>query len=117
ARAINRQLGLESTLGAVNLAGGYAVQEEYLTRKMNTVLNLQLGWKFTPLSQIITSFKQSLAIDTSLLATDTYSLSLTHRVGSLFDLALSGVVTTYEKDGVLQPIKDYKAEARLGVRF
>ena len=58
-----------------------------------------------------------LGVDTSLLAADTYSLSLTHRIGSIFDLALSGVVTTYEKDGLLQPNRDYKAEARLGIKF
>ena len=36
---------------------------------------------------------------------------------SPLDLALSGVVTTYEKDGILQPNRDYKAEAKLGLRF
>ena len=70
-----------------------------------------------PGSQILTGYKQSLARDSGLLDTDTYSLSLTHKVGSVFDLAVSGIYTTYEKDGVFLPTKDYRAEARLGIRW
>ena len=117
AQAYSRNIGLESTMGRVTLAGAYGLQDDYLVSKLVTTTELSLGWRFLPASQILTTYKESLAREAGLLDTDTYSLSLTHRVGSAFDFALSGIYTTYEKDGVFLPNKDYRAEARLGIRW
>ena len=117
ARTNSRNVGLESKLGRFDLSGAYALQNELLNPRFNSALDLKLAWRFASASQIITAYKSLLAQDSSLLITDTYSLSLSHRVGSLLDLALSGVMTTYERDGILQPNRDYRAEAKLGLRF
>ncbi len=117
AQAYSRNIGLQSTLGQLTMAGAYGLQDEYLISKLVTTMELSLGWRFLPASQILTTYKESLARETGLLDTDTYSLSLTHRVGSALDFALSGIYTTYEKDGVFLPNRDYRAEARLGIRW
>jgi hypothetical protein len=116
-RTVNRNVGVQSTIGAVDFAGAYGLNDDLLATKYNSTLDLKLGWRFARASSIVTSFKESLARDASILTTDTYSISLSHRVGSILDLMLSGILTTYEKDGFLQPNKDYKAEARLGLKF
>jgi hypothetical protein len=116
-RARNRSVGLQSTVGQWDLSGNYTYQQEVLTTRVNTVLDAKLGWRLARSTQIITSFRQAHALDQGLLVTDTYSIGLTHRVGSLFDLALSGVMTTTQKDGLPLPDPDYRAEAKLGIRF
>ncbi len=116
-RTVNRSAGLESKLGPLSFAGNYTEQQETLTSKCSTVIDLKLGWKFAPASQILTGYQESVTQDSGVLTSDTYTLSLTHHVGSILDFNLSGVLTTHEKDGILQPITEYKAEAKLGLHF
>jgi hypothetical protein len=117
ARAYKGQFAVQSTLGQFDLSGGYQRQNEYLTAKTACVLDLQLGWRITRATQIVTSYKETQMQDQGLLLADTYSLSLTHRVGSLLDLSLSGAVTQQQKDGLLLPNPDYRADLKLGVKF
>src|SRR5258708_39037733 len=117
ARTTSRNVGLQSTLGRFDVSGAYPLHNDLLAPTLNSALYLRFAWRFSSASQIITAYKSLLSQDASLLITDTYSLSLSHRVGSLLDLALSGVMTTYEKDGGLMANRDYKAEAKLGLRF
>jgi hypothetical protein len=116
-RAYNRSVGLQTTLGQFDLAGGYSFQNEYLTTKISTILDLKFGWRVAKTTQFTTSFREAATQDQGLLATDTYTLALTHKIGSLLDFALSGTMTNYLKDGLPQPNQDYRAEAKLGLHF
>lgn len=116
-RAKNRNINLQSTLGAFDLGGGYTIQEELLTTKVNSALDLQFGWRFASTTQIATTFRQTQAFEQNLLSTDTYGIRLTHRVGSMLDLMLGGTMTTYLRDGAELQKPDYRAEAKVGIRF
>jgi hypothetical protein len=116
-RARSRSIGLQSTLGRFDLAGGYTYQDDYLSPRINTILDLRLGWRPARTTQIVTSYRDSETWAQGILETDTYSLSLTHRIGSSLDLMLSGSMTTTFQNGLWQPDPDYRADARLGLRF
>lgn len=117
ARAYKSQLTLQSTLGQFNLTGGYQRQDEYLASRISSILDLSFGWRITRSTQIVTSYREAQTQDQGLLSADTYSLSLTHKIGSLFDLSLSGAMTQQQKDGMLLPDPDYRADVKLGVKF
>jgi len=116
ARARSQSVGVQSTWGRLDVSGDYALQDEYLTSRTSAVLDLRVGWRFAPTTQLATGFRETRTREQSLLSSDTYSFSLTHRVGSLLDIILRGLMTTYEKDGLFQPT-EYRAEAKLGIRF
>lgn len=117
ARAYKGQLAVQSSLGQFDLAGGYQRQEEYLTAKVASIMDLKLGWRITRATRIVTAYKATQTQDQGLLLADTYSLGLTHRVGSLFDLSLSGAMTQQQRDGLLLPNPDYRADLKLGLKF
>ncbi len=116
-RARNRSLNVQSTLGRVDIGGGVTLQEEYITLKSNQVVDLRFGWRMAKSTTFSSSFKGTQSLDQSLLGTDTYAMTLTHKIGSLFDLSISGTMTSYLTNGILQPNQDYRAEAKLGVKF
>lgn len=111
------QVTLASSLGQFDLSGGYQTQEDALLPKINTILDLRFGWRFAKTTQITTSYREVQTFDQNLLAVDTYSLSLTHKVGSLLDFSLNGSMTTTAKDRVLQPLPDYRADVKVGLKF
>jgi hypothetical protein len=55
--------------------------------------------------------------DATAASTDTYTLALTHQVGSAIDLTLSAGLTQRMADGVMQPDSEYRAETKLRLRF
>lgn len=116
-RAKNRNIGVQSTLGVFDLGGAYTLQEELLSTKVNSVLDLQFGWRLAKSTQIATTFRQAQTLDQNFLSTDTYGVRLTHRIGSLLDLSLSGTRTSYLRNGLEMQLPDYRAEAKLGIRF
>lgn len=116
-RTKNRNISVQSTLGVIDVGGGYSLQEELLTTKVSSVLDLQLGWRMAKATEIATTYRQSQTSELNLLCSDTYGLRLTHRIGSLLDLMLTGTMTTYLRDGIEQQKPDYRAEAKLGIRF
>lgn len=116
-RARSRSLGVQSTLGEVDLSGGFTRTDERLAARTTSVLDLSLGWRFLPASHIVTGYRGSLTEDAALVSADTYTLNLVHRLGTALDFSLSGAVTRYERDRVPQPLREYRAEARLGLRF
>ncbi|MEP6754026.1 MAG: hypothetical protein ABJA67_00880, partial [Chthonomonadales bacterium] len=116
-RARNRSLTLQSTVGVVVFSGGYTSQEQVLTLQTCQIVDLKMGLKLGKYTQVTTGFKEAQTIDTGLLSINTYSLNLTHRFGSIFDFAVGGSVITTERNGLLQPNPDYRAEAKVGIKF
>ncbi|HXG23279.1 MAG TPA: hypothetical protein VNJ09_01895, partial [Chthonomonadales bacterium] len=115
--ARSRSIGLQSNWGQFSLKGSYALQDEYLEARSRTILDVTFVWRPTRMTQIITGFREDETQDSGLFSTETYSLSLSHRIGSVFDFILTGSMTTRTKDRMLHPDPDYKAEAKLGIRF
>lgn len=116
-RARSRSIGMQSNWGQFSLKGSYALQDEYLVARSRTILDVTFAWQPTRMTQIITGFREDETQDSGLFSTETYSLSLSHRIGPVFDFILTGSMTTRTKDRMLQPDPDYKAEAKLGIRF
>ncbi|MGC8668111.1 MAG: hypothetical protein ACP5VE_08365 [Chthonomonadales bacterium] len=116
-RTHNRSLGFESRLGHLDVAGNYTLQIDDGASAMRSVSDLKLGWRFAPTTSLVTSFREALTRGTGLDVEDTVSIGFAHRIASELDLSLSGAVTTYERDGVFQPNRDYRAEAKLALRF
>lgn len=116
-RARSHRLGLQSTWGRLDLSGDYSLQDEHLTNRASAILDLRVGWRFAPTTQLITGYHGTRTQESSLFATDTYSLRLMHRAGTLLDVILGTFVTTYSKNGLIQPDSDYRAEAKIGIRF
>lgn len=117
-RLRSRSIGLQSKLGRFEMTSNFALQDDYIATKCSTVMDFKLGWRFAPTTLVTTGYKGALTQDpTSLLNADTYTFSLTHKIGSLLDLMLNGSMTLYQKNGLPQSGTEYKAEANLGVRF
>jgi len=116
-RARNRSVGFESRLGRLDLAGNYTLQANDELALTRSVSDLKLGWRFAPTTSLVTSFREALTRSADLNVEDTVSVGFTHRIASDVDLSLSGAMTTYERDGVFQPNRDYRAEAKLALRF
>ncbi len=116
-RLHRQSIGLQSTLGNIELGGGYSMEEEYLTARTSEIIDLRLGWRFGRATSLNASYRGAMTREQNLFGTDTYSLIFAHRIGSLFDLMFSGSMTNYLKDGLLLPNQEYRAEARLGIRF
>jgi len=116
-RARTQSIGLQSNWGPFSLKGSYSLQNAYLEARRRTILDVAFAWQPTRTTQIITGFREDAIQDSSLLSTETYSLRLSHRIGTVFDFVLTGAVTMNTKDRILQTDPDYKAEAKLGIRF
>jgi len=116
-RVRSRSVGLQSAWGPVELGGSFARLTDLASPRETSQLDLRVGWRFGPASQLAAAYRGALTREASLLEADTYSLSLRHRVGAAFEMVLSGSMTQYSRDGLLQPSRDYSAEAKLGIRF
>jgi hypothetical protein len=116
-RSRNQSVGAQMKLGAFDVQGGYTLQDEYLATRLTATIDAKLGWRMAKSTSIVTTYRRSETLEENVLAADTFALSFVHRLGSIFDLSLSGTMTQYEKDGITQPTRDYRAEAKLGVRF
>lgn len=116
-RARNHSLGFEGRLGRLDLAGNYTLQVDDATAALRSVRDLKLGWRFAPSTSLVTSFREALTRGAGMDVADTVSVGFSHRVASDLDLSLSGTVTTYQHDGTWEPNRDYRAEAKLALRF
>lgn len=116
-RLHRQSIGLQSTLGNIEFGGGYSTEEEYLTARTSEIIDLRLGWRFGRGTSLNASYRGAWTRQQDLMGSDTYSLIFAHRIGSLFDMMFSGSMTNYLKNGLLLPNQEYRAEARLGIRF
>lgn len=115
ARSTN--LGLVTKWGAFDLSGKYTLMDQYLDSLDTRSIDLSLGWRLGAATRLTTGYHQDATLASALSATDTYSLGLTHRVGSALDLSLTGSVVYSEQNSVMGGIPDYRASANLGLRF
>ncbi len=111
-------LGLETDLGFVSLSGQYGVEDDYLKSRLLNTMELNLSLRLTHWDTLTTGFQGRSTLDQGTDATNTYLMTFTHKLGSAFDLSLSGSMTQRAANGLAAADgPDYKAEAKVGVKF
>jgi len=117
-RVDRQSVGLQATLGMFAFRGKYGIENDYLNSKFSNTADIGLDLRLTRWDTLTTAFKLQNLLDTTLSGQTTYQLGFTHKMGSAFDLSLSGMLTTYDQYGRLDPDKtEMKAQAQLGVHF
>ncbi|HSV73737.1 MAG TPA: hypothetical protein VLH79_08260 [Chthonomonadales bacterium] len=105
---------LASRLGALDLAGRYSLVAARGDAGDVAALDLSLGWRFGAGTRVAGGYRT--AID-RLHETDSYTMSLSHHLGSHLDLTVSGSWTRRDHGALTPGPADYRADARLGLRF
>jgi hypothetical protein len=109
--------GVTGKAGAIEASGSYSLLVDDNSATETEQIGLGLGWSFSKSGRLDTKYLGSLTRAASLMATDTYSLNLTHSIASRLDLTFAGSMTTQEQNGILLPNRDYRVDARIGMRF
>jgi len=105
---------LTSHLGALDLTGRYSRVEALGEAGDASALDLSLGWRLGAATRLAGGYRT--AVDRQSVS-DTYTMSLSHRLGSRLDLTLSGSWSVRDRGDLTPGQYDYRADARLGVRF
>jgi hypothetical protein len=117
-RLDRQSLGLQADLGLIALRGQYGYENDYVNSRLNNTTDLSLDLRLSRYDTLTTGFKLQSLFDQSLSGQTSYQLGFTHHMGSLFDLTLSGMVTTYDQDVRVDPDRtELKAQAKLGLHF
>ena len=126
--------GLTAHLGCLELGGSYAISEFLsdaplaLMQKMGGrqygEYSLKLGLVFSRYTRLTTDIKDSFfnnnnSSDPPLAPRGTHivNLGVIHKVGSAVDLTIGGTMTENRAATGTTPKNEYKAEAKLGVKF
>jgi hypothetical protein len=117
-RLLSQTIGLESDWGLLLFKGQYGTENAYQTDKYNSLLNLGVDLRLTRFDVLSTAFESRSNFDTSLTSSATYRLGFTHKLGSAFDLNLTGSYTQTLLNGIASADKpELKAEAKVGLKF
>lgn len=111
-----RRYGLETTLGAFLLNGGYELEDRSGGLGLRTT-ELGLGVNFSSSTHLRALYKIVDGYGTSLADTSVYGLKFSRNLGDSFNLSLEGE-TSHRRDAPTADLqKEYKGAAKLGVRF
>jgi hypothetical protein len=117
-RLLSNTVGLESDWGLFLFKGQYGTETAYQTAKLNSLVNIGVDMRLTKWDVLSTGFEGRSQFDTSLTSSSTYRLGFTHKLGSAFDLNLSGSYTQTLLNGIASTDKpELKAEAKVGLKF
>ena len=108
--------GIEMRVGIVGLTGAYTEKDEYLAGRMSQETEVAMNMPVFGHGRLKTGCKMSSLVAASPQSTVTYSIGYTHDLGSLFNLALTGELVHSEM-GAAGPEQEYKATAKIGIRF
>jgi len=126
--AKREEWGMKAKVGALELGGGYALTTlkdgAAITKagaEQSGEVSVTLGLRFNTWTRLAGAYKSALFYgrdeETSSLSRGlkSYSLGLTHEFGGLLNFTVGGSMV--ENPNQTETPKDYKAEARLGVKF
>ena len=124
-----REYGISAKLGAFELGGTYADTELLKGTPADVIAKaggapqfgeagLTLGWRFGSGTQLTGGFKDTFAYGPSInKGLATYSLGFTHNISNSFNFSLSGSMINNRAITSPNGRNDYRAEAKLGVKF
>ena len=117
-----QEMGVNARVGALQVGSGYALTETpSLPGVQNGELSFSLGLRFNRYTTLSGQYKDALCygITDATASADrglrVYSFGLQHDLGTLLNFSLGGSMTETKTPGVAP--NDYKAEAKLGVKF
>ena len=112
-RLARKGVGLETTFGALGLAGGYDWSRRYDARDTEETIHADLGLRFSPATRLTVGFQaRQNALDPSTSQSVAYSIGFTHTLGDRFSLSLNG-----KRQQTAAAASDYNASANLGMKF
>ena len=120
-----REYGLAANLGAIQLGGTYAMNE-YDAKNPEAVkagaptfgeYQLTLGLRFNRYTNFNGSYKNTFFYGAGPKGLQVYTLGVTHNVGSAVNFTMGGTMTSNLAVASSTQRTDYKAEAKLGVKF
>ena len=114
-RVQRHAVGLESDWGVFALRGQFGLDSEYETAKLTNSAEIGLDLHLTRFDTFTTGFRGASLFDKSASGENTYLLGFTHRLGSVFDLSLSGSMTQPASGDASKP--HLRTEAKIGLRF
>jgi len=107
---------IEMRLGILGLTGAYTQMDEYLAGKTSLEREVGLNLPIFGHGRLATGYKMTSSIAASEESTVTYSIGYTHDLGSRFNLSLTGELIRSDLASTA-PGDEYKATAKLGIRF
>lgn len=120
-----REYGLAANLGAIQLGGTYAMNE-YDIKHPEAVkagaptfgeYQLTLGLRFNRYTNLNGTYKNTFFYGAGPKGLQVYTFGLTHNVGSAMNFTMGGTMTSNLAVASSSQRNDYKAEAKLGVKF
>ena len=120
-----REYGLAANLGAIQLGGTYAMNE-YNAKHPEAVkagaatfgeYQVNLGMRFSRYTNLNGTYKNTFFYGAGPKGLQVYTFGLTHNVGSTMNLTMGGSMTSNLAIASGAQRNEYKAEAKLGVKF
>lgn len=120
-----REYGVAANLGGIQLGGTYAMNQ-YAPTAVETVkagapqfgeYNLTLGLRFNRYTNLNGTYKNTFFYGAGPKGLQIYTFGLTHNVGSAMNFTMGGTMTSNLAVATGPQRYDYKAEAKLGVKF
>lgn len=115
-RLSSSALILEMKIGILGITGGYTEKEDYTAGNMQTDKEVGLNFPLFGNGKLHTGYKLCEAVTAAEQSTETYSIGYTHDLGSRFNLSISGELMRLKQESLL-PDEEYKATAKLGMKF
>ena len=114
----SQTFGLETEIGSFGLRGQTGLDNEYLANRLTRTMGLDMSLRLSRYDTLTTGYIGRYLDGTGLSGSATYLFGYTRRMGSAFDLSLTGKMIRNDGDSVSAADRlEYKAEAKLGVRF
>ena len=112
-RLAKKGVGLETSLGALGLSGGYDWSRHYDSADVEETIHADLGLRFSAATQFTVGFqtKQN-RLDPAALPDTAYTVGFTHSLGDRFSLAVNG-----KRHQSAATDAAYDASANLGMKF
>ncbi len=112
-RLAKRGVGLETSLGALGLSGGYDWARHYDSPDVEQTVHADLGLRFSAATNLTVGFQtRQNALAASTPPDTAYTVGFTHTLGDRFSLSLNG---KRQQTAAAQP--NYDASANLGMKF
>lgn len=112
-----QNLGVQSTLGSLDITGNYAYSQDNLDTGWLRQMELQLGWRLAPNTSLNSAYTRNQTMSGGVTTINNYSLSFTRSLGSIFNLSLGGSMMDTFEPGNAPLSRAYQANAQLALRF